>query len=269
MILSLSGRLLAAAVLTALALAAPVAVLAQVSVDALLARVYAEPHPQPYTMTADFTAEVLLNIPTGKVTVRAAGTITESRTAAGEPRRRKAMVTKLDVPVMLRPFTNQIRKVVTDLIEVEQKPAEFLPYQDVFIVEERPPDRYVLGGVRTDITNDVMTKYGQTALLRDATARRAIARWLWAPSQRASIVRPGPGPYMLTSVVDEAGLLYQLTLSYDWGQVGSRTTFAMISGRPFWREVISDSSGEVAGIGHVDGRMVLHVQNHCLNCPPR
>jgi hypothetical protein len=236
------------------------------TVDALIARVYTEPNPQPYVMMADFTSQLVLGLPTGVVTVRAAGTLTESRTAAGQPRTRKATVTKLDVPILLRPFSNQIRKVVTDAIELEQKPNEFLPTQDIFIIEERPQDRFLLGGVRSDIVNDTMVKYNQQALMRDLTARRAIAKWLWSPSQRAGIVRGGPGPYMLTVVVDETGLIHQLTLYYDWGLIGNRIQFVTVGGRPFWREVISDTASEVSGIGHVDGRMTLVVQNHCLNC---
>jgi hypothetical protein len=253
-----------------LALAGPSQTWAQaVTVDALLARVYTEPNPQPFTMTADFVADFIITLSTGKFAVHAVGSLVESRPAAGESRRRKATVTRLDVPLLLRPFTNSIRKVVTDLIEVEQKPNEILPVQDVFIVEERPLNRFLLGGVRTDIVVETMRKYGQGANVEDVASRRAVARWLWSPNQRASIVRPGPGPYMITALVDDTGLMHQLTLSYDWGQVGNRISFVTVGGRTFWREVISDSSSEVAGMGRVDGRMVLQVQNHCLNCSPR
>jgi hypothetical protein len=240
-----------------------------ITVDTLLTRIYQEPNPQPYTLTADFNADFVIHLPAGRFNVRAGGTILESRSAPGEPRRRKATVTKLDVPLLLRPFTNSIRRVVTDLIEVEQKPSEILPVMDVFIAEERQPNRYLLGGVRSDIVVETMRKYGQASNVDDVAARRAIAKWLWSPSQRATIVRPGPGPYMLTALVDDAGLLHQLVLSYDWGQVGSRIAFVTVGGRPFWKEVVSDTSSEVAGLGKVDGRMVLQVQNHCLNCPPR
>lgn len=265
-----AARLLVAAGMLVLAAVAPGPAWGQAaSVDALLARVLTEAHPHPYTLTADFTTAAVLQLPTGKVTVNAAGTFVESRTAAGEPRRRKASISRLDIPLVLRPFSVFIRRLITDLIEAEHKPGEFLPQQDVFIVEERPPDRYLLGGVRADIVTDVMTRYGQTPLLKDPATRRAIARWLWSPSQRASIVRPGPGPYMIAALVDESGLVHQLNLSYDWGQVSNRISFLMIGGRPFWREVISDTSFDLGGMGRVEGRMVLQVQNHCLNCPPR
>lgn len=239
------------------------------TVDALLQRIYTEPNPQPYTMTADFRADFTLSLATGKFSVRAAGTMVESRTAMGDPKKRKADVTRLDLPLMLRPFSGSIRKIVTDLIEVEQRPGEVLPVHDVFIAEERPDGRYLLGGVRKDIVTQTMQRYNQTAGLDDNDARRAIARWLWSPSQRAAIVRPGPGPYMLTALADENGLIHQLTLAYDWGQVGNRITFVTIGGRAFWREVVSDTISEVAGLGRVDGHMVMQVTNHCLNCPPR
>jgi hypothetical protein len=265
---ALLGILIAVAGI-AIASSLPAPATAQVqspTVDALIARVYTEPNPQPYTMTADFNSDVVLRLPTGMITVKAVGTLTESRAAAGQPRTRKATVTRLDVPVLLRPFSNSIRKVVTDAIELEQKPNEILPTQDIFIAEERAPDKYLLGGVRTDIVNDTMVKYKQQALMRDTAARRAIAKWLWSPSQRGSIVRGGPGPYMLAVLLDETGLIHQLTLHYDWGQVGNRIQFVTVGGRPFWREVVSDTASELAGIGHVEGRMTLLVQNHCLNC---
>ncbi|MBI3997461.1 MAG: hypothetical protein HY355_00405 [Armatimonadetes bacterium] len=239
------------------------------TVEALLARVVADPYPEPYTMTANFTATATLNIPTGRIKVLAAGNFVESRAANGDPRRRKATITRLDVPLLLRPATAAIRTALTDVIEAEHKLAEFLPFQDIFIQEERGGGKYLLGGVRQDIVTEMMQKYGQQAFLKDPTARRAIARWLWSPSQRDSIVRSGAGPYMIRAVVDDAGLVHEATLYYDWGALGSRLSFVMVGGRPFWREVVSDTQTEIAGIGKADGQMVLHLTNHCLNCPPR
>ncbi|MBM3470853.1 MAG: hypothetical protein FJX73_08695 [Armatimonadetes bacterium] len=239
------------------------------SIDALVSRILADPNPQPYTMAADFTARMVFNMTTGRISVYAAGTLLESRAALGEPRRRKATLTRLDIPLLLRPFSSSIRRTVTDLVEAEPRPGEFLPTQDVFIVEERAGGRTLVGGVRQDIVTDTMTRYGQTANLRDPASRRAIARWLWSPTQRASIVRGGPGPYMLSALVDEAGLLYQLSLFYDWGELSNRFAFASVGGRPFWREVITDTSSEFMGLGRVDATIALQISNHCLNCPPR
>ena len=240
-----------------------------VTVDALLARVFNDVNPQPYTMTADFTSVTTFVIPTGKIIVRATGYLVESRTASGEPRQRKATITKLDVPITIRPATNTIRKVLTDIIESEQKPSEIFPSYDVFINEDRPGGRYQIGGVRQDIVTEVITKSGQTIYLKDINFRRAIAKWLFQPSQRASIVRGYPGPYAFSAVVDETGLLHELTLFYDWGHVGNKVSFVMINGRAFWREVTSNTSTEFTGIGRVNGMMVLLLANHCLSCPPR
>lgn len=254
--------------LAILVLAAPA--LAQgLSIDALVSRVLTDPNPQPYTMSADFTARMMFNITTGRIEVYAAGTLLESRSAAGEPRRRKATITKLDVPLLLRPFSASIRRTVTDLVEAEPRPAEFLPTQDMFIVEERAGGRSVVGGVRQDIVTDTMTRYGQSANLRDPASRRAIARWLWSPTQRASIVRGGQGPYMLSALADEGGLLHQISLFYEWGELSSRFAFVGVGVRQFWREVITDTSSEFIGLGRVDATIALQISNHCLNCPPR
>jgi hypothetical protein len=259
------------AVVAVLVLAAPVLaapVLAQpLTVEALLARVAADPYPQPYTLTADFTATVVLFLSTGRVTVRAQGAYLETRAANGAPRARRATVQQLDVPWLLRPFTPAIRKAVVDLIETEQRLGDFLPTQDIFVLEERA-GRYVLGGVRRDIVTETMQRYGQGAEVNDPTVRRALARWLHSPARRATIVRSGP-PYALTATVDEAGLVHQLVLYYDWGQVGSRFVFVLVNGRPFWREVQSESSTDVQGLGRVDGHLVLVLSRHCLNCTPR
>ncbi len=239
------------------------------SIDTLIARILTDPYPQPYTMTADFSARMIFNMTTGRIDVFAAGTILESRAAAGEPRRRKATLTRLDIPLLLRPFASSIRRTVTDLVEAEPRPAEFLPTMDVFIVEERPGGRALVGGVRQDIVTDTMVRYNQAANLKDPASRRAIARWLWSPPKRPSIVRGGPGPYMISAMADEAGLLHQLSLFYDWGELSNRFAFASVSGRPFWREIVTDTSSEFVGLGRVDATIALQITNHCLNCPAR
>jgi hypothetical protein len=252
--------------------ASGVAAADHLAVDDLLRRLVMEPKPQPYTMTADFTTRVTLNMPAGgKVVVLAAGTLLESRAASGDPRRRKATVTKLDVPVVLRPFSKALQKAVADLVEVEQgeKLAAFIPNYDIFLLEERNGSRFLLGGVRQEIVTEVIIKQNQAVYQKDTTFRRAIAKWLFSPSKRPSIVRPGPGPYALSALVEDTGLVHQVTFYHDWGVLGSRLTFVVIDGRPFWREVISDTSSEVPNFGRIDGLMVLQVSNHCLNCPPR
>ncbi len=238
------------------------------TVDVLIARLVTEPNTQPYQLTADFTTRATLNMSTGKFTVAAVGTMIESRTAGLDPRRRKATITKMDVPLLLRPFSNSIRQTLTDMIETERRFAEFVPLFDIFIQQELGGGRFMLGGVRQDIVTEVMTKYGQAAYTKDPIARRAIARWLFAPSQRASIVRGGAS-YAVSALVDEAGLVHQLTLFYEWGVLGNRFSFVTVGGRSFWREVVGDTSTELTSIGRVDGVIVIQFSNHCLNCTTR
>jgi len=239
-----------------------------VTVDYLLAKVVSEPDTVPYTLTADFSTRLNMTLSTGVVPIHAVGTLVETRAANGSPRVRKATITRLDLPLLVRPFAGSIRGILTGIIENEQRVGEFVPTLDIFIDEDRGDGRYVLGAVRQDIITEVMTKYNQQALLKDQTARRAFAKWLFAPSQRQQIVRPG-SPYAVRTVIDDAGVVHQLTLFYDWGHVGSRLTFVTIAGRPFWREVTSDLSSEITGLGRVYGTMVLQVTNHCYNCRPR
>jgi hypothetical protein len=219
-------------------------------------------------MTADFTTRATLHMSTGRVTVVAVGMILESRPAFGEPRRRKATVTRVDLPLLLRPFSASVRQIVTDMVETERRFAEFIPLFDPFIRQDLGGGRFILAGVRQDIVTEVMTKYGQTAYVKDPIARRAIARWLFSPSQRPSIVRGGHA-YALSSLVDASGLVHQLTLFYDWGVLDNRFTFVTVAGRAFWREAAGDTSTEIAGLGRVDVTIVIQFSNHCLNCATR
>ncbi len=265
---SLVRRGLALAAALALVLA-PAAVGQGLTIDTLLTRMMAEPNPQQYTMTADFTSRLTFNMATGRVGASAAGVFAESRPAVGEQRRRKATITRLDLPLLLRPFSGAIRGFIVDLIETEHRPSEIVPAHDVFIAEERPGGKFLVGGVRQDIVTEVMIKYRQTGGLREPAARRAIAQWLWSPTQRPTIARGGPGPYALTAVVDEWGLAHQLDLFYDWGNLGTKVVFVQAGGRTFWKEVVVETSSEITGMGRVDGTMHLVLTNHCVNCAPR
>jgi len=68
------------------------------------------------------------------------------------------------------------------------------------------------------------------------------------------------------ATVDEAGLIYELTLFYNWGEVGTRIFYVEVNKQAGWRTVSADAISEVAGFGRVDGVMVLHFTNHCVNC---
>jgi hypothetical protein len=88
---------------------------------------------------------------------------------------------------------------------------------------------------------------------------------LWTSPQRENIVRPG-APYALRASVDEAGLIYELTLFYNWGEVGTRISYIEVNKQPVWRTVSADAVSDVSGVGRVNGVMLLNFTNHCLNC---
>jgi len=248
-----------------LALAVPLPAAANhIPVETLLQRMFTDPAPTPYDATADFDGDVVITWRAGRITARAAGSYREWRLTFGAPRRRQVTITRLDLPFVLRPFEGNLKSLIEQRIEREEGALSLLDDYDVFIAEELPNGRYVLGAVRKDIVTDVMQRYGRASDLKDVNVRRAIAKWLYLPRQRELVTRPG-GPYIVTAVVDEQGTYYGLQLIYDWGPVGTELDWANVGGRLIWREVKMDAAMDVRGIGRVEGKMSLRFSNHCFN----
>lgn len=257
-------RLAAAAVMAA-AIAAGMAAPArsQPAVDTLLARVFRSEDKTPYELTADFSGTLTLVVRGTKLTAIAAGSFREWRGADGV-RRRKVNVTQLDLPVLLRPFAASVRKIIEEKVETQSETPEAFHDHDVFILSEER-GRYTLIGVQRGIVDDTIDRYGKPQDRRDPEVRRRIARWLWTGSRRETIVRPGP-PYALRAIVDERGLIHELTLFYDWGEVGTRIAYAEVNRQPVWRSISADAISDISGFGRVDGVMILNFSNHCVNC---
>lgn len=256
---------LATAALVSIALAGGIAVPArsQPTVDSLLARVFSAEDKTPYELTADFDGTLTLIVRGTKTTAVAAGSFVESRGADGV-RKRKVTITRLDLPILLRPFGNSVRRIIEEKVETQSESPETFHEHDIFILSEQR-GRYVLVGVQREIVDEAIDKYGKPQDKRDPEVRRRIARWLWTSPQRENIVRPGP-PYALRATVDEAGLIYELTLLYNWGEVGTRIAYVDLNKQAVWRTLSADAISEVAGFGRVDGVMVLNFTNHCVNC---
>jgi hypothetical protein len=256
---------LATAALVIIALGGGIAVPAwpQPTVDVLLARVFGSEDKTPYELTADFNGTLTLVVRGSKTTAVAAGSFVESRGADGV-RKRKVNITKLDLPILLRPFGGSVRRIIEEKVETQSETPETFHQHDIFILGEQR-GRYVLVGVQRAIVDDAIDKYGKPQDMRDPEVRRRIARWLWTSPRRENIVRAGP-PYALRASVDEAGLVYELTLFYNWGEVGTRIAYVEVNKQAVWRTVSADAVSEVAGIGRVDGVMVLNFTNHCVNC---
>lgn len=235
------------------------------SVDTLLVRLFTTGDKNPYEISADFSGTLTLSVRGARLTALAAGEYLEWRAADGI-KRRKVIVKQLELPVLLRPFAGAVRRVVEEKVDTSSENPETFHDHDIFMLGELPGRRYVLIGVHRSIVDEMIERFGRPDDKKDPAIRRKIAQWLYtSPSMRESIVRPGP-PYALRAVLDEDGLLYELTVFYNWGEVGTRVSWITVGGQPAWQQVSSDATSELAGFGRVDGELILTFTNHCINC---
>lgn len=260
------GTLIAAALL-AVPAGGPLRAQAEPTVDALLGRLFGTEERTPYELTADFSGTLALTIRGGTLTARAAGFFQEVRRADGV-RRRRVQITRLDLPLILRPFNGTIRRIIEEKIETQNESAETFHSHDVFLYGALPGRRLILAGVHKEIVDVAIDRYGKSEDKRDVATRRRIAHWLYTtPTQRELLVRPGP-PYALRAVLNEYGTLFELVLQYSWGEVGTRIEYIAVRDEWVWRQVDADANSELSGFGRVDGKLHLTFSNHCLNCPP-
>ncbi len=236
-----------------------------VQVDTLLARVLGTEDQDTYELTADFKGAFNVVVRGSPFTAYAVGTYRETR-KAGEARRRKITLQHLDLPLLLRPFSGVLQRAIEGKVELQSDNPETFYAHDIFMLEEPTGRRYVLGGVHRDIVDEAIDRYGHAGDKKDPAIRRNIARWLYtSPTMRSWIVRPGP-PYALRTVIDDSGLIYDLGLFYNWGQIGTKISYLVVNGQSVWREVVTDTVSELSGHGRVDGQLTLTFSNHCLNC---
>lgn len=234
-------------------------------VDTLLLRLFRSETKDPYELTADFTGTLRIATRGSQLQAEAEGSFLEWR-GEDSVRRRKVTVRKLNVPLLLRPFSGSISRAIEERIETQAENPDTFHAHDIFFSEELPGPRYVLAGVHREIVDDAIDRYGKPRDKLDLTTRRKIAQWLYsAPTMREFVVRPGP-PYALRVVTDDAGLLYELILSYDWGQVSTRVGYIYIKGQAVWERVVADTMSDLSGVGNVTGQLSLVFTNHCLNC---
>lgn len=243
------------------------------TVDQLLVRLFTSENDEPYELTADFSGKLTLLVRGSRVAATAAGSFREWR-KAGEPRRRKVTIDRLDVPLLLRPFAGTLRRIIEEKVETQTENQETFHAHDIFMLQDLPGRRYALAGVHRNIVDDAISRFGKPEDKLDVATRRRIAEWLFTnPNMRTMLVRSGP-PYAMRAVIDDEGHLYDLTLFYDWGQIGTKIVYTEIGGIPVWRTVVSDTVGDLTGMGRVEGDLVLNFTNHCMNCvrapaPPR
>jgi len=235
------------------------------TLDALLLRLFDVNVKEPYELSADFNGTLDVTVKRSRLVVAADGSFLEWRGTDGI-RHRSVTVHDLTLPLLLRPFASSIRKVIAEKIETQGENPETFYAHDIFLLSEQPGGRFVLAGVHRAIVDDAIDRYGRPEDKLDVTTRRKIAQWLYtAPNMKEFIARPGP-PYALRATIDENGVLYELVLSYDWGEVSTRIGYIWINGQPVWAEVQADTVSNLAGVGRVIGQLVLRFTNHCVNC---
>lgn len=234
------------------------------TVEMLLARIFSTDDREPYDLTANFTGTLALVVGGSRLVGMAVGTFHEWR-AAAQPKHWKVMVQRLELPTLLHPFAGALRRAIEDKAAEQSESLETLRSHDLFILEERPGGRYLLAGIRRDLIDEAIDRYGQPQHKLDPATRRYIARWLYtSPSMREWIVRRG-GPYALQTVADDQGLVHDLVLRYNWGQIDMTFAYVTVDGQALWREVSSQVASDVNGVGHVDGQLTLTFSQYRLS----
>jgi hypothetical protein len=236
-----------------------------VTVDYLLQKLFGNDNKPPYDLTADFTGVLTVTFKNGRLVVEAEGAFHEWRTADGA-KYRHVFIRNLSVPLLLRPFAQSLRRTVAEKIEAQAENPEVFYAHDLFISAELPGNLYAVTGVHHALVDEAIDRYGKPEDKADPETRRRIAQWLFtSPTMHDFIVRPGP-PYALQAKIDDTGLLHELTVYYDWGQVSTRIGFITVNGRTVWSEVVADTISTLPGIGQVTGQLSLNFSNHCMDC---
>lgn len=252
-----------------------------ISIDALVARLTGADEKDPYHLTAEFSGTLTLTVKSTRLSATAAGVMEEWRPAGGT-KQRKVTINRLDVPLLLRPFSSALGKEIEERVEMQGEQPDALTAYDIFLLEERPPAHYVLAGVRHDLVDEAIDRYGRTEDKKEPAVRRKIAQWLYSPSMRQRIVRPG-ARYAFRALTDEGGTLHELTSFFDWGQIDGTYAYTTVGGQAVWQELsakftyvtaparstlqqIADALREVTGIERMEGQIRVHFTNYCLSC---
>lgn len=245
------------------------AVRAQPSVDGLLAQIFGTKDAPAYDLQAQFRGAFVLRTPSSSINGTAAGQFREWR-RQGESRRWKIAIQELDLPWIMRPFSGAVRAAIEQKAEAQSQAIENFRNYDVFVSEEPTAGRYVLFGLRRDVVDEAITRFGKAVDSRDDSARRSIARWL-ATSQamQSWVVRPGPLPYALSLQADDAGIIHEIKLSYEISRVGMKFSYLRVGEQVAWKEVQSTfASSNAKGIGRLEGELLIGLAGHRVDTAP-
>lgn len=159
--------------------------------------------------------------------------------------------------------------MIEQKVRAQSEAFESFRDYDVFVLEELTEGRYALAGVRRDIVDDAIARFGKASDKQDAASRREIARWLFtAPSMQNWIAREGP-PYALRVLADETGLVHEIQVQHGRGHIAMKFRYLSVSGQPEWQEVQSTFASSTRGAGHIEGQLMLAFGDHSLSRLPQ
>jgi hypothetical protein len=242
---------------------------AQDSVETLITQIFGAKDAAAYELQAQVRGMFALTTGSGYITGTAAGNFREWRTPGGS-RRWRVTVQELQLPWLLRPFAGAVRNSIEQKVEAQSEAFQNFRNYDVFISEELSGDQYVLVGLRRDIVDEAITRFGRAVDKQDVASRRSIARWLFtAPSMQRAIVRAGQ-PYALKVVTDESGLVHELQVYYERSQVGMKFSYLTVGDQSAWKEVLATfANSNAKGLGRLEGQLKLGFADYKLDLTPK
>src|SRR6266852_1544596 len=242
---------------------------AQDSVEALITQIFAPKGAATYELQAHVRGMFSLTTGSGFIAGTAAGDFRQWRLPGG-PRRWRVTIQELELPWLLRPFSRTVRASIEKKVEEQSEAFQSFRDYDVFISEELAGGQYALVGLRRDVVDEAITRFGRAVDKQDAASRRTIAQWLFpAPSMQSWIKRAGQ-PYALKVVTDESGLVYELQVSYERSQVGMKFSYLTVGAQPAWKEVLSTfANSNAKGLGRLEGQLKLGFADHKLDLTPQ
>lgn len=214
-------------------------------------------------LRAEFDATLALTVGSSQHVATSQGEVLD-RFAPDGRRRLTVAVRAVQAPLLLRPFKGSIASVTSELITTQSEDPRSLDGYDMATLERRSDGTVVMGGVRTDIVDEVIRRQAQPGSSGTPEFREAMARALLvSPSLRDSLRRSGP-PYAFRAITDEAGRLLESSVLYDWGTVDSRLAYTTAEGRTVLGRMSLDLRGQVGGLGRVTGRMTVVFSNYAI-----
>lgn len=242
---------------------------AQDSVDTLITQIFGTKDAAAYVLQAHVRGIFSLTTGSGFIAGTVAGNFREWRTLGGS-RRWRVTVQELQLPWLLRPFSRTVRGSIEKKVEEQSEAFQNFRDYDVFISDEQAEGQTVLVGLRRDLVDEAITRFGRSIDMQDVATRREIAEWLFTAPSMQSWIKRGGQPYALKVVTDETGLVHELQVFYERSQVGMKFSYLTVGTQPAWKEVLSTfANSNAKGLGRLEGQLKLGFADHKLDLAPR